>query len=36
VDLFNGMQMGGQWDWNRRTLRIGVAPTDKPARSCSS
>jgi hypothetical protein len=25
VDLFNGMQMGGQWDWNRRALRIGVA-----------
>ncbi len=23
--LFNGMQMGGQWDWNRRALRIGVA-----------
>jgi hypothetical protein len=25
VDLFNGMQMGGQWDRNRRALRIGVA-----------
>jgi hypothetical protein len=25
VDLFNGMQMGGQWDQNRRALRIGVA-----------
>ena len=25
VNLFNGMQMGGQWDWNRRALRIGVA-----------
>ena len=25
VDLFNGMQMGCQWDRNRRALRIGVA-----------
>jgi hypothetical protein len=25
VDLLNGMQMGGQWDRNRRALRIGVA-----------
>jgi hypothetical protein len=25
VDLFNGMQMGGQRDRNRRALRIGVA-----------
>jgi hypothetical protein len=25
VDLFNGMQMGGQWDRNRRALRRGAA-----------
>jgi len=25
VDLFNGMRMGGQWDRNRRALRIEVA-----------
>ena len=25
VDLFNGMQMGGQWDRNRSALRIGLA-----------